>query len=61
MSETQNLRDELFPDGMPEPDEFIQTVVKKFCKKWLNNFFHLAEQLVKNVSKPPTAHLYKGD
>ena len=27
MSENQNLRDQLFPDGIPSPEEFIQTVV----------------------------------
>lgn len=26
MSENQNLRDQLFPNGIPEPEEFIQTV-----------------------------------
>lgn len=26
MNETQNLRDQLFPDGIPSPEEFIQTV-----------------------------------
>ena len=26
MNEQQNLREELFPNGMPEPEEFILTV-----------------------------------
>ena len=26
MNEQQNLREELFPDGMPEPEEFIRAI-----------------------------------
>ena len=26
MTEQQKLRDELFPDGMPEPEDFIRTL-----------------------------------
>lgn len=26
MNENQNLRDELFPDGIPEPEEFIRVI-----------------------------------
>lgn len=26
MAEQQNLREELFPDGMPEPEEFIRAL-----------------------------------
>ena len=26
MTEQQNLRDELFPNGMPEPEDFIRVI-----------------------------------
>lgn len=26
MADNKNLRDELFPDGMPEPEEFIRVI-----------------------------------
>ena len=28
MSENRELRDKLFPDGMPSPEEFIQIIVE---------------------------------
>jgi hypothetical protein len=31
MTEQQSLREELFPDGMPELEEFIHRVVSYIC------------------------------
>lgn len=28
MSDERNLRDELFPEGMPEPEEFVRVVAE---------------------------------
>ena len=28
MTEQQNLREELFPDGMPEPEDFIRALAE---------------------------------
>ena len=34
--QNQNLRDVLFPDGMPEPDEFIRVIASHIREKLLN-------------------------
>ena len=33
MNESQNLRDELFPNGIPSPEEFIKTVAEYIIKQ----------------------------
>lgn len=35
--QTNSLRDELFPDGIPEPEEFIRTVAEYIIKQKQNS------------------------
>ena len=37
MNENQNLRDVLFPDGIPEPEEFIRTVAEYIINQKQNS------------------------